>query len=161
MLTLFHHSLPPWAADYGGWKIEKTVDYFMDFTRLTFSLQNELSWRINDHLFYNIARLVVDSMFELVDSWVTFNEPHVFTLLTYMCGSWPGNNPDFMEMATSTLPMGVFHRVLHYMGVAHSKAYDYIHSKMLVFFPSFFFLKIDFKKTALVLIVFISYLAVA
>nr|VDC77931.1 unnamed protein product [Brassica rapa] len=108
MLTLFHHSLPPWAADYGGWKIEKTVDYFMDFTRL-----------------------VVDSMFELVDSWVTFNEPHVFTLLTYMCGSWPGNNPDFMEMATSTLPMGVFHRVLHYMGVAHSKAYDYIHSKML------------------------------
>ncbi|CDY34948.1 BnaA01g32790D [Brassica napus] len=62
MLTLFHHSLPPWAADYGGWKIEKTVDYFMDFTRL-----------------------VVDSMFELVDSWVTFNEPHVFTLLTYIC----------------------------------------------------------------------------
>ncbi|RID81058.1 hypothetical protein BRARA_A03668 [Brassica rapa] len=107
MLTLFHHSLPPWAADYGGWKIEKTVDYFMDFTRL-----------------------VVDSMFELVDSWVTFNEPHVFTLLTYMCGSWPGNNPDFMEMATSTLPMGVFHRVLHYMGVAHSKAYDYIHAKI-------------------------------
>ncbi|CAG7890845.1 unnamed protein product [Brassica rapa] len=85
MLTLFHHSLPPWAADYGGWKIEKTVDYFMDFTRLTFSLQNELSWRINDHLLYNIARLVVDSMFELVDSWVTFNEPHVFTLLTYIC----------------------------------------------------------------------------
>ncbi|KAJ4866009.1 hypothetical protein Rs2_52473 [Raphanus sativus] len=107
MLTLFHHSLPPWAADYGGWKIEKTVDYFMDFTRL-----------------------VVDFMFELVDSWVTFNEPHVFTLLTYMCGSWPGNNPDFMEMATSTLPMGVFHRVLHYMAVAHSKAYDYIHSKI-------------------------------
>ncbi|KAF8094662.1 hypothetical protein N665_0358s0042 [Sinapis alba] len=107
MLTLFHHSLPPWAADYGGWKVEKTVDYFMDFTRL-----------------------VVDSMFELVDSWVTFNEPHVFTLLTYMCGSWPGKNPDFMEMATSTLPMGVFHRVLHYMAVAHSKAYDYIHSKI-------------------------------
>ncbi|WZY74211.1 hypothetical protein YC2023_006451 [Brassica napus] len=114
MLTLFHHSLPPWAADYGGWKIEKTVDYFMDFTRL-----------------------VVDSMFELVDSWVTFNEPHVFTLLTYMCGSWPGNNPDFMEMATSTLPMGVFHRVLHYMGVAHSKAYDYIHSKMLLLEEAF------------------------
>ncbi|KAH0851776.1 hypothetical protein HID58_003959 [Brassica napus] len=99
MLTLFHHSLPPWAADYGGWKIEKTVDYFMDFTRL-----------------------VVDSMFELVDSWVTFNEPHVFTLLTYMCGSWPGNNPDFMEMATSTLPMGVFHRVClkkPLVGIAH------------------------------------------
>ncbi|KAG9149897.1 hypothetical protein Leryth_020252 [Lithospermum erythrorhizon] len=33
MLTLFHHSLPPWAGEYGGWKLEKTVDYFMDFTR--------------------------------------------------------------------------------------------------------------------------------
>ncbi|MBA0829730.1 hypothetical protein Goarm_014313 [Gossypium armourianum] len=33
MLTLFHHSLPPWAGDYGGWKLEKTVDYFMDFTK--------------------------------------------------------------------------------------------------------------------------------
>ncbi|KAG2241605.1 hypothetical protein Bca52824_096412 [Brassica carinata] len=64
----FHHSLPPWAADYGGWKMEKTVDYFMDFTRL-----------------------VVDSMFDLVDSWITFNEPHIFAMLTYMCGSWPGN----------------------------------------------------------------------
>lgn len=33
MLTLFHHSLPPWAGDYGGWKLEKTVDYFMEFTK--------------------------------------------------------------------------------------------------------------------------------
>lgn len=36
MLTLFHHSLPPWAGEYGGWKLEKTVDYFMDFTRLVY-----------------------------------------------------------------------------------------------------------------------------
>ncbi|KFK38111.1 hypothetical protein AALP_AA3G071000 [Arabis alpina] len=107
MLTLFHHSLPPWAADYGGWKVEKTVDYFMEFTRL-----------------------VVDSMFDLVDSWITFNEPHVFAMLTYMCGTWPGNNPEFMEIATATLPMGVFHRVLHWMAVAHLKAYDYIHGKI-------------------------------
>lgn len=33
MLTLFHHSLPPWAGKYGGWKLEKTVDYFIGFTR--------------------------------------------------------------------------------------------------------------------------------
>lgn len=36
MLTLFHHSLPPWAAEYGGWKLEKTVDYFLEFTRSSF-----------------------------------------------------------------------------------------------------------------------------
>ncbi|PWA67896.1 Beta-glucosidase-like SFR2, chloroplastic [Artemisia annua] len=34
MLTLFHHSLPPWAGEYGGWRLEKTINYFMDFTRL-------------------------------------------------------------------------------------------------------------------------------
>lgn len=33
MLTLFHHSLPPWAGEYGGWKLEKTADYFLEFTR--------------------------------------------------------------------------------------------------------------------------------
>jgi beta-glucosidase/6-phospho-beta-glucosidase/beta-galactosidase len=37
MLTLFHHSLPIWAADYGGWKEAKTIKYFLDFTRLGIS----------------------------------------------------------------------------------------------------------------------------
>ncbi|KAF3776894.1 Beta-glucosidase-like [Nymphaea thermarum] len=104
MLTLFHHSLPPWAGDYGGWKMEKTVDYFMDFTSL-----------------------VADSMWELVDYWVTFNEPHVFCMLTYCAGAWPGGNPDVLEVATSALPTGVFRQTMHWMTVAHSKAYDYIH----------------------------------
>ncbi|XP_058076267.1 beta-glucosidase-like SFR2, chloroplastic isoform X2 [Magnolia sinica] len=106
MLTLFHHSLPPWAGEYGGWKLEKTVDYFMDFTRL-----------------------VVDSVLDLVDYWVTFNEPHIFCMLTYCAGSWPGGNPDMLEVATSALPMGVFNQAMHWIAVAHSKAYDYIHQK--------------------------------
>ncbi|KAK7264752.1 hypothetical protein RJT34_32362 [Clitoria ternatea] len=110
MLTLFHHSLPPWAGEYGGWKLEKTVDYFMDFTRL-----------------------VVNSVSDLVDYWVTFNEPHVFCMLTYCAGAWPGGHPDMLEAATSALPTGVFQQAMHWMSVAHSKAYDCIHelSKML------------------------------
>jgi galactolipid galactosyltransferase len=36
MLTLFHHSLPPWAGEYGGWKVEKTVNYFREFVRYPF-----------------------------------------------------------------------------------------------------------------------------
>ncbi|KAH7573337.1 hypothetical protein ACOSP7_006946 [Xanthoceras sorbifolium] len=106
MLTLFHHSLPPWAAEYGGWKLEKTVDYFMNFTRL-----------------------VVDNVSEIVDYWVTFNEPHVFSMLTYCAGAWPGGNPDMLEAATSALPTGVFNQAMHWMAIAHSKAYDYIHEK--------------------------------
>ncbi|THF96815.1 hypothetical protein TEA_000675 [Camellia sinensis var. sinensis] len=60
MLTLFHHSLPPWAGEYGGWKLEKTVDYFVDFT----------------------------------------------SSVTYCAGTWPGGNPDMLEVATSALPTG-------------------------------------------------------
>ncbi|CAL1397498.1 unnamed protein product [Linum trigynum] len=104
MLTLFHHSLPPWASEYGGWKLEKTVDYFMDFTRV-----------------------VVDAVSELVDYWITFNEPHVFCMLTYCAGAWPGGHPDMLEVATSALPTGVFNQAMHWISVAHSKAYDYIH----------------------------------
>ncbi|CAL0330223.1 unnamed protein product [Lupinus luteus] len=104
MLTLFHHSLPPWAGEYGGWKLEKTVDYFMDFTRL-----------------------VVNGVIDLVDYWVTFNEPHVFCMLTYCAGTWPGGHPDMLEAATSALPTGVFQQTMHWISVAHSKAYDYIH----------------------------------
>ncbi|KAI3469249.1 hypothetical protein Pfo_025912 [Paulownia fortunei] len=109
MLTLFHHSLPPWAAEYGGWKLEKTVDYFMEFTRV-----------------------VVDCVSDLVDYWVTFNEPHVFCMLTYCAGAWPGGNPDMLEAATSALPTGVFNLAMHWMAIAHSKAYDYIHEKSAI-----------------------------
>lgn len=108
MLTLFHHSLPPWAGKYGGWKMEKTVDYFIDFTRI-----------------------VVDSVSNLVDYWVTFNEPHVFCLLTYCAGAWPGEKPDMLEVATATLPTGVYNQALHWISVAHLKAYDYIHENRL------------------------------
>lgn len=106
MLTLFHHSLPPWAGEYGGWKMEKTVDYFMKFTML-----------------------VVDSVSDCVDYWVTFNEPHVFCMLTYCAGAWPGGHPDMLEAATSALPTGVFKQAMHWIAVAHMKAYDYIHEQ--------------------------------
>lgn len=106
MLTLFHHSLPPWAGEYGGWKVEKTVDYFMDFTRL-----------------------VVDCVSDIIDYWVTFNEPHVFCMLTYCAGAWPGGHPDMLEVATSALPTGVFQQAMNWIAIAHSKAYDYIHKQ--------------------------------
>ncbi|XP_068663742.1 beta-glucosidase-like SFR2, chloroplastic [Aristolochia californica] len=109
ILTLFHHSLPPWAGEYGGWKMEKTVDYFMKFTRL-----------------------VVDTMSDLVDYWVTFNEPHIFCMLTYSAGAWPGGHPDMLEAATSALPTGVFNQAMHWMAVAHAKAYDYIHQQSTI-----------------------------
>lgn len=78
-------------------------------------------------------RLVVDSVSDLVDYWVTFNEPHVFCMLTYCAGAWPGGHPDMLEAATSALPMGVFQQAMHWIAVAHSKAYDYIHEQRYFF----------------------------
>jgi beta-glucosidase/6-phospho-beta-glucosidase/beta-galactosidase len=104
MLTLFHHSLPQWAAAYGGWKDAKTIKYFLDFTRL-----------------------VVDNYGDLVDYWITFNEPHVFAMLTYCAGAWPGGDPDMLEQVTSAMPRGVFKVVMKAMADAHLDAFDIIH----------------------------------
>ncbi|CAM6089649.1 unnamed protein product [Calypogeia fissa] len=104
MLTLFHHSLPVWAAQFGGWKNAKTTKYFVEF-----------------------SRLVVEQYADLVDFWVTFNEPHVFTMLTYCAGAWPGGDPNLLETATSVLPKGVFKVVMASMAESHNQAYDIIH----------------------------------
>lgn len=75
------------------------------------------------------CRLVVDNTVDMVDYWVTFNEPHVFCMLTYCAGAWPGGHPDLLEVATSALPTGVFQQAMHWIIIAHLKAYDYIHEK--------------------------------
>jgi beta-glucosidase/6-phospho-beta-glucosidase/beta-galactosidase len=76
-----------------------------------------------------LCRLVVDRVSDLVDYWVVFNEPHVFVMLTYCAGAWPGGDPNAIEVATSALPTGVYNQALHWMAVAHAEAYDYIHSE--------------------------------
>ncbi|PKI45893.1 hypothetical protein CRG98_033692 [Punica granatum] len=106
MLTLFHHSLPLWAGDYGGWKLEKTVDYSVYF-----------------------MRLIVENMSDIVDYWVTFNEPHVFCLFTYATGAWPGSHPNMLGAATSALPTSAFRQAMHWMAMADIKAYDCIHAQ--------------------------------
>lgn len=60
---------------------------------------------------------------------MVFNEPHVFVMLTYCAGAWPGGHPDMLEVATSALPTGIYYQPLHYMAIAHNRAYDYIHQE--------------------------------
>ena len=78
------------------------------------------------------CRLVVDNTVDMVDYWVTFNEPHVFCMLTYCAGAWPGGQPDMLEVATSALPTGVFQQAMHWITIAHLQAYDYIHEKRYI-----------------------------
>lgn len=100
MLTLFHQSLPTWACAYGGWKKDKTIDYFLQYTRL-----------------------IVDRFYDLVDFWITFNEPHVFALTTY-CFSGPAN---LFQVAATALRQRVYRSTINRMATAHIKAYDIIH----------------------------------
>lgn len=100
MLTLFHQSLPSWACAYGGWKKDKTIDYFLQYTRL-----------------------IVDRLYDLVDFWITFNEPHVFALSAYCCGG----SANLFQVAATALPQGVYRSTINRMAIAHIKAYDIIH----------------------------------
>jgi beta-glucosidase/6-phospho-beta-glucosidase/beta-galactosidase len=111
MLTLFHHSAPKWMAAYGGLVNPVAVAHFAQF-----------------------ADIVVDSLGDLVDYWVPFNEPTVFVGLTYCAGAWPPGFPEpgpltsgFCMMAPAGL--GNYSRAMAHVALAHRAAAKSIRSK--------------------------------
>ncbi|KAL2644809.1 hypothetical protein R1flu_012396 [Riccia fluitans] len=105
MLTLFHHSIPKWAAVYGGWTQKKTIGYFRDFTR--------------------IAQLHFG---EYVDYWITFNEPHIFVMLTYCTETWPpGGQPSVKDSIMCFAPFGTYGQAMAAISDAHKAAYNVLH----------------------------------
>lgn len=65
-VTLFHFCLPYWLAEKGGWNEESTVRHFARF-----------------------AELAADAFSDLVDYWITINEPLAYAYQGYIAGSWP------------------------------------------------------------------------
>lgn len=66
MATLFHHSVPTWFQDTGGWSKRESVD---------------------DFSFY--SKKALDAFSDLVDWWITLNEPVPWSYLTYKEGIFP------------------------------------------------------------------------
>lgn len=66
MLTLHHFTNPQWLAEIGGWANPKAVFYFSRF-----------------------AEKVFQEYQDLVDFWVTINEPLVYASLSFLQGRWP------------------------------------------------------------------------
>jgi beta-glucosidase len=64
LATLYHWDLPQELQDRGGWASREVVDRFVDY-----------------------AQLVFDALGDLVDSWITHNEPWVTSILGYAYGS--------------------------------------------------------------------------
>ena len=105
MLTLFHHSVPLWLQEQGGWKNEKTRLEFLKF-----------------------AEACAASFKDLVDDWIPFNEPSVFVGLTYVGGLFPPGK-DYNPFGVLSLgPIkGVFDSTQARMVAAHREVYDAIH----------------------------------
>jgi beta-glucosidase len=66
MVTLHHFTNPRWFSALGGWEIEKNIPHFVRF-----------------------ARLAGERYGDLVDLWITINEPEVLAFRAYDEGSWP------------------------------------------------------------------------
>jgi beta-glucosidase len=70
MVTLHHFTNPIWLADQGGWR---NPDVIRRFAHYTDRVAKELG--------------------DLVQWWVTINEPSILALKSYMEGSWPPHRP--------------------------------------------------------------------
>lgn len=74
-VTLFHFCLPTYLSDAGGWRNPKTIDEFERFTEL----------------------VVKEFGAELVDFWLTLNEPLAYSYQGFIGGSWPpGGKGDYV-----------------------------------------------------------------
>jgi beta-glucosidase len=94
VLTLWHWTNPLWLVEEGGWSNKKVIGYYARY-----------------------VEFVVSHLGDLVDFWVTINEPTVHIAKGYLIGALPPNkiNP--------FLGVKVFFNLIN----AHKRAYDVIH----------------------------------
>ncbi len=94
LVTLHHFVNPDWLMEKGGWEAADVADRFERY-----------------------VRYVVDGLKDLVDEWITINEPFVYMVNGYFYAIWPpGKNEPFTGF-----------KVLRNMLHAHVKAYGVIH----------------------------------
>ena len=80
-VTLWHFTLPQWAADEGGWASADVVEHF---TRYAATMASALS--------------------PVVNRIATLNEPEVYAPLAHLIGLWPPNHrslPEFLRVRQS------------------------------------------------------------
>ena len=66
MVTLQHFTLPQWLAERGGWFVEDSIGWFERYTRK-----------------------IVSALKDLVQLWVTINEPNVLVYGGYVSNEFP------------------------------------------------------------------------
>lgn len=96
LVTLYHWDLPVWVENEGGWKSPKIIDYYLEY-----------------------VKVVVDALSSEVRYWMTFNEPQVFIMLSYVVGTFA---PFKHHLLT-------FKNHLRHMLLAHGKAVKLIRER--------------------------------
>jgi beta-glucosidase/6-phospho-beta-glucosidase/beta-galactosidase len=104
MLTLFHHSLPEWAIKMGGWTNPDLIDYFNGFA------MDALKYFHDDIHFL-----------------ITFNEPNVYSMFSYVTGMWPPGASN--KWALINPLSGDFYTAQQNMAKAHNLLYQKIRPK--------------------------------
>ena len=94
MVTIWHWTLPIWMAEKGGWQNSKFPEYFEQYTRF-----------------------VVEELHDVVDLWLTTNEPMIYTSLAYIMGKFPPQKNNLLAVPK------VFYNFIE----THKKAYKVIH----------------------------------
>ena len=94
-VTLHHFTNPVWVANQGGWANSKTTKDFCEY-----------------------VSKAVQSLGQLVDFWITVNEPKMYAGMAYAQGIWPPFQKGFLK------PKKVYDSLL----TAHNQAYDIIHA---------------------------------
>lgn len=95
LVTLWHFSNPLWMEDDGGWINPKCITRYL-----------------------NYVRFVVDELGDLVQDWVTINEPNVYLFFGYFEGRWPpGKRGKILQ----------YLRGANHFAKAHLHAYELIH----------------------------------
>ena len=96
MLTLHHFSNPLWLEDMGGWTNKNSAKIFLAF-----------------------AEKIVDYLGDIVDDYITINEPNVYCLNGLFYGIWPPEKKS----------LSAFVKAFSNMAAAHIFAYEMIHKK--------------------------------
>ena len=74
-----------------------------------------------------------------MDYWVTFNEPHIFAILSHCSGTWPpGDKPSTLGSLLCFTPWGHYGHAMKSITRAHIAAYKALHEGYL--FPYMVFL---------------------
>ena len=94
IVTLHHFTNPVWLMEQGGWLSEATPGYFAGF-----------------------VRRAVAGLQDLVDVWITINEPNVYAYAAYSAGAFPPGERDLRKALA----------VMQAMILAHAMAYHTIH----------------------------------